>query len=86
MTYHQPAKLFALWHISFSIAHDDTNQSTEALNTDIDVILGWVYQWKMSFNNPDKSKQTQVVVFSRKTSKVAHSLASFDNCPVAFLL
>ena len=86
MTYHQPAKLFALWHISFFIAHDDINQSTEALNTDFDVILGWVYQWKMSFNNPDKSKQTQVVVFSRKTSKVAHSLASFDNCPVAVLL
>ena len=69
MTYHQPAKLFALWHISFFIAHDDTNQSTEALNTDIDVILGWVYQWKMSFNNLDKSKQSQEVVFSLRHRK-----------------
>lgn len=69
MTYHQPAKLFALWHISFFIAHDDINQSTEALNTDIDIILGWVYQWKMSFNNLDKSKQSQEVVFSLRHRK-----------------
>ena len=69
MTYNQPAKLFALWHISFFIAHDDINQSTEALNTDIDIILGWVYQWKMSFNNLDKSKQSQEVVFSLRHRK-----------------
>ena len=35
----------------------------------------------MSFN-PDKSKQTQEIVFSCKTQKVIHPTAIFNNMPV----
>ena len=35
----------------------------------------------MSFN-PDKSKQAQVVIFSRKTQRVIHPPAGFNNMPV----
>ena len=39
------------------------------------------YQWKMS-SNPDKSKQAQEVIFSRKTQRVIHPPAIFNNMPV----
>ena len=35
----------------------------------------------MSFN-PDRSKQAQEVIFSRKTSIQAHPVLTFDNSPV----
>ena len=35
----------------------------------------------MSFN-PDRSKQAQEVIFSRKTSIQSHPVLTFDNCPV----
>ena len=65
----------------FPVAHGD-KQSTKKLNKYLDLILKWAYQWKMSFN-PDKPLQAQEIIFSRKSTKVTHSLAKFVNCPVA---
>ena len=59
------AKLFADDTSLFLIIHD-VNTSANELNNDLYQINKWVFQWKMSFN-PDPSKQTQVIIFSRKT-------------------
>ena len=59
----------------------DVTQSTNELNDDLEKISNWAYQWKMSFN-PDKSKQAQEVIFSRKTQRVIHPPAIFNNMPV----
>ena len=50
----------------FSVVRD-TNLSANALNNDLLKINNWVYQWKMSFN-PDPSKQTPEVNFSKPSS------------------
>ena len=38
----------------------------------------WAFQWKMGFN-PEPSKQTQEVMFSRKIKKLSHSSLIFSN-------
>ena len=63
------------------MAHDVT-QSTNKLNDALEKISNWAYLWKMSFN-PDKSKQAQEIIFSRKTQKVIHPPAVFNNISVA---
>ena len=73
-------KLFADDTSLFSVVHDVT-QSTNELNDDLEKISNWAYQWKMSFN-PDKSKQAQEVIFSRKTQRVIHPPAIFNDMPV----
>ena len=73
-------KLFADDTSLFSVVHDVT-QSTNELNDDLEKISNWAYQWKMSFN-PDKSKQAQEVIFSRKTQRVIHPPATFNNVAV----
>ena len=73
-------KLFADDTSLFSVVHDVT-QSTNELNDDLEKISNWAYQWKMSFN-PDKSKQAQEVIFSRKTQRVIHPPAIFSNMSV----
>ena len=73
-------KLFADDTSLFSVVHDVT-QSTNELNDDLEKIWNWAYHWKMSFN-PDISKQAEEVIFSRKTKRVIHPLAIFNNTPV----
>ena len=73
-------KLFADDTSLFSVAHDVT-QSTTELNDDLEKISNWAYQRKMFFN-PDKSKPAQGISFSRKTQKVIHPPAIFNNMPV----
>ena len=51
---------------------NDANKSFENLSDDLCIISNWAYQWKMSFN-PNKSKQAQEVIFSRKTSIQSHN-------------
>ena len=63
----------------FSVVHD-VSKSTNELN-DLEKISNWAYQRKMSFN-PDKSKQAQKVIFSRKIQRVIHPPAIFNNMPV----
>ena len=40
------------------------NESTNYLNTDLEKISQWAYQWKIQFN-PDRNKQANEVIFSQ---------------------
>ena len=51
----------------------DIITSANELNNDLKKISDWAFKWKMSFE-PDPSKQTQEVIFSRKLKNVSHSL------------
>ena len=50
----------------------DVNKSVNELNSNLERINQWVYQWKMQFN-PDPKKQANEVIFSRKS--VSHDLS-----------
>ena len=38
----------------------------------------WAFQWKMQFN-PDRDKQVNEVIFSRKSNSCSHSTVTFSN-------
>ena len=65
----------------FSVIHD-VDTSANELNNDLYQINKWAFQWKMSFN-PDPSKQTQEIIFSRKTKKIFHPSLRFNNSIVS---
>ena len=71
------AKLFADDTSLFSVIHD-SNTSALELNSDLAKINRWAFQWKMSFN-PDPKKQTQEVIFSRKSKAISHASLIFNN-------
>ena len=73
-------KLLADATSRFSIAND-ANKCFQNLSNDLCIISNWANQWKMSFN-PDRSKQAQEVIFSRKRSIQPHPVLTFDNSPV----
>ena len=74
------AKLFQGDTSLFSVVHDPKITSL-SLNEDLLKINKWAYQWEMF--NPDTSKQTQEVVFSRKKKKNStHGTFLFNNLPV----
>ena len=73
-------KLSADDTLLFSIIHDP-NTSANELNSDLQNISKWVYQWKMSFNL-DQNRQAQEVIFSRKIAKSSHSQIIFNNMSV----
>ena len=54
----------------FSIVHN-VNTSASHWNSDFSKTSNWAFQWKMSFN-PDTSKKSQEVIFSRKIQKTFH--------------
>ena len=60
-------KLFAHYTSLFCVANDP-NITTNELNEELEFISGWTYKFEMPFN-PDKNKQTQEVIISRKLSK-----------------
>ena len=64
----------------FSIVND-INVSTEEINNDLKRISEWAYQWKMMVN-PDLTKLTQEVIFSRKTARPVHSQVFFNEVPL----
>ena len=70
-------KLFADDTSLFSVAHDINTSATE-LNKDLKKINDWAFQWKMTFN-PDRSKQAQEIIFSRKIKKATHPPLLFNN-------
>ena len=74
------AQLFADDTSNFSIVNDIT-VSEQVLNSDLQKIYMWVYQWKISFN-PDASKQAQEVIFSKKVNKLSQSFVLFINIHV----
>ena len=52
------------------------------INNELKLRSNWTFQWKMSFN-PDPSKQTQEIIFSRKKMKSSHPSVCFSNIPVS---
>ena len=74
-------KLFADDTSLFSTVYDP-NMSANQLNKDLKKNSEWAYKWKMIYNL-DLSKQTQEVVFSRKTNKINHPTITFNTVPVA---
>ena len=70
-------KLFADDTSLFSVVHD-VNASARELNDDLKNINQWAFQWKKSCN-PDLSKQSQEVIFSRKIKKMPHPSLVFNN-------
>ena len=70
------AKLFADDKSLFNVAHD-INTSANEVNSDLNKVSNWAFQWKMSFN-PDSSKKAQNVIFSRKLKKMPHSPLVFN--------
>ena len=71
------AKLFAD-DTCIYLAEHDINTSTIELHSDLKKIYEWAFQWKMTFN-PDRSKQTQEIIFSRKLKKATHPPLLFSN-------
>ena len=65
----------------FSVVHD-INTSDIELNKDLKKINDWTFQWKMTFN-PDRSKQAQEIIFSRKIKKATHPPLLFNNNKVS---
>ena len=61
----------------FSVIHDSKTSEND-LNKDLEMIHDWAIKWKINFN-PDLTKQTQEVVFSRKTKKLPHPTLVFNN-------
>ena len=74
-------KIFADDTSLFSLVRDP-NESLAKLGRDLGKVVGWAYQWKMSFN-PDPSKQAVEVHFSRKINPVDTPLVYFNNLAVA---
>ena len=74
------AKHFADNASLFSVVHDSTASSV-SFNNDLLKISRSVYQWKMIFN-PDVSKQTQEVVFSRKAIATKHATVYLNKVPI----
>ena len=60
---------------------NDPNATAKQLFEDIDKIMEWRFQWEMS-SNPDRSKQVQEVIFTRKVKKVVHPPIFFHNKPI----
>ena len=61
----------------FLVVHD-INAFVIKLNIDLKKINDWAFRWKMTFN-PDRSKQAQEIIFSRKLKKATHSPLLFNN-------
>ena len=57
----------------------DVNKSVNELNSDLERINQWAYQWKMQFNL-DPEKQANEVIFSRKSvsNGLSHSPIKFN--------
>ena len=60
---------------------NDPNATAKQLFEDIDKIMEWPFQWEMS-SNPDRSKQVQEVIFTRKVKQVVHPPIFFNNKPI----
>ena len=67
---------------SLFIKVQDIDTAHSLLNSDLDKITEWAYQWKMQFN-PDITKQAIEVIFSWKHNKPVHPFLTFNDIPVA---
>ena len=73
-------KLFADDTCLFSVVNDKNNSAT-MLNSDLEKISNWAWQWKMSFN-PDPLKQATQVLFSRRQKMENHPDLTFNGVTV----
>lgn len=73
-------KFFADDTMLFSVVKDPVASAND-LNSDLEVINQWAYQWKMQFN-PDPTKQAYEILFSCKKKKVDHPQLVFNGAPV----
>ena len=71
------AKLFADDTSLFSVVQN-VNTSASYLNSDLNKISNWPFQWQMS-SNPDPSKLAQEVTFSCKIQTTCHPSIYFNN-------
>ena len=58
----------------FSVVHD-IDTSVNDLSHDLEKTSEWAFQWKMKFN-PDHTKQTQEIIFSKKEAISIHPVVS----------
>ena len=56
----------------------DIDTSAKELNSDLEKISKWAFQWKMQFNS-DPNKQANEVISSRKTNNSSHPSVAFNN-------
>ena len=56
----------------------DTHNSQNILNSDLESISHWAYQWKLKFN-PDPKKQANEVIFSHKSNTYMYPPVTFNN-------
>ena len=75
------AKFFANGTSLFSVVHNVETYGNK-LNNDLYQINKWTTQWKINFN-PDPGKQSQGIIFRRKTKKIYHPLLRFNNSIVS---
>ena len=73
-------KLFADDTSIFSIVYC-VNTSALTVNSDLLKIQDGAYQWKISFN-PDRTKQAQKIIFSRKKTATTHPPIFFNNSEI----
>ena len=73
-------KLFAHDTSLFSIVNC-VNTSASTLYSDLLKMQDWAYQWKMSLN-PDRPKQAQEIIFSRKKNATTHPSLFFSNSEI----
>ena len=66
------------WYISLISAIDDISASALKLNNILVNVQELPYKWNMSFN-PERTKQVQETLFSRKTKKGCHSSFLYNN-------
>ena len=59
----------------FSVVHD-IDTSANDLNHGLENISEWAFQWKIKFN-PDPTKQTQEIIFSKKNTLTIHPRCLF---------
>ena len=59
-----------------------TRNSQNTLNSDLEIIRNWAYQWKMQFN-PDLKKQANEVIFSRKLKRCTYPPVTSSNNVIA---
>lgn len=65
----------------FSVVRD-INVTARDPNDNLQKIRTWNYQWKMSFKPDLLQKAQEVIMFSRKGTKICHPLLLFTNNPV----
>ena len=72
-----PDGITSLCKISLFSKVYDIDISAKELNSDLENISKWAFQWKMQFN-PDPNKQANEVYFSKKNKKQFSSPCCFQ--------